>query len=112
MTDRRTVIEIIATTAIEVDIPIDDGDDPVAGVKTVLGQLGPVRHVVIEDVGDITSGNGHLRVEVYARVTLHFDPDTIDDADQMSRNRLATADSVAYLTTFVVESGPYRIEAW
>lgn len=93
MADRRTVTEIIAATALKVDISIDYGDDIVAGVETVLGDLKPVRHVVIEDLDDITSGNGHLRVEVYARVTLHFDPDTVDDADQKARNRVMMADS-------------------
>lgn len=112
MSDRRTVIEIIATAALEVDIPIDYGDALPGGVETVLGNLDSVRYVVIEELGEVTSRDEQLRVEVYARVTLHFDPNVVDIADHAAGDRLGAADPIASVVAFDIESGPYRIEAW
>lgn len=112
MTDRQTVTEVIATAALEVDVPLDDGDDLAAGIETVLGDLDTVRHVAVEELGDVTPGDGHLRVDVYTRLTLHFDPDIFDDAGRATRDRLAAADAIATVRTVDIESGPYRIEAW
>lgn len=36
MRDRRTIVEVIATAALAVDIPINDGDDLRAGAVIVL----------------------------------------------------------------------------
>lgn len=112
MSDRRTVIETIATAALEVDIPIDYGDALPGAVETVLGNLDSVRHVVIEELGDVTSRDEQLRVEVYARLTLHFDPAIVGNADHAARDRLVAADAIASMMSFDIESGPYRIEAW
>lgn len=112
MTDRRTVVEVIATAALEVDVPIDDAENLPEGVEAVLSDVDNVRHVGIEELGDVTSGNGQLRVDAYARVTLHFDPGAVDEDRQAWQNRLVDADGIATVTAFEVESGPYRIEAW
>lgn len=112
MSDRPTVIEVIVTAALDVEIPIDYGDDLRAGVETVLGDHDAIRHVAIEELGDVTSGNGQLRVEVYARLTVHLEPDTMADATRITRGQLAAAESIAAVRTFDIESGPYRIEAW
>lgn len=112
MTDRRIVVEVIATAALEVDIPIDAGDELEKGVETALDGIAGIRHVAIEELGDVSSRNGQLRVEVYARLTFHFDPDAVDDPDSVARERLDTSDVIASVQAFTTESGPYRIEAW
>lgn len=112
MRDRRTVVEVIATAALAVDIPIDDGDDLRAGVVTVLDHRPEIRHVVIEELGDVTANDDQLRVDVFARLTIHFALDTVADAPRMAREQLAAAEPIAAVRTFDIESGPYRIEAW
>lgn len=58
MAKRRTVIEVIASTALTVDLPIDYGEDLAAGLETVLGDLEGVRYVAIEEIGEVTTGEG------------------------------------------------------
>lgn len=106
------VVEVVVTAALEVEIPIEQGDDIHAGIAAVLGEIDGVRHVVVEEVGDVTSVDSHLRVEVYAQVTLHFTPELFDPEEKFVRERLAGAEAVGGVSAFEIASGPYRIETW
>lgn len=112
MTNRRTVLELILTAALRVEVPIEYGDELREGVYAVLGEIAGVRHVALEELGDVARENDHLCVETYVRITVHLDPKTVDDPEQLVRDRLVGGDVVSSVQNFQIASGPYPIESW
>jgi len=111
VTDRPTVLEVIVTAAVQVAIPKHAGDHPRAAVESTLGEIPGIRHVSLEELGEIVDRDDHLAVETYSRLTIHLDPET-SDAVSVTRGRLAAAESVIDVQNFQVASGPYTIESW
>ena len=112
MADRTAVTEVIITAALRVAVPIESGEDPEAAAVTVLQAIEGIRHVSLEEIGDITADDDRLFVETYARITFHLDPEGDDDPKTTVRNRLETIDEVVTIQNFQIASGPYRIESW
>lgn len=112
MSDREQVIEVIATAALRVMLPVEQGEEVETGVEGVLGDLDWVRHVAIEELGEITQREGLLVVDVFVRLTFHFARERREDVERAARSHLAEAPVVDQLKAFTVESGPYRIESW
>lgn len=112
MTDRPTVHEIIVTAALSVAVPIENGDELRDGLATVLGDIDGVRHVNLEELGDVERENNRLGVETYTRITFHFNPDEVDVPEQAARDGLGTAETISSVQNFEIASGPYLIESW
>lgn len=108
MTERERVLEVIADARVQVDVPIEAGDDLAGGVEAALAGIDAVRHVALGELGEVTSGDGRLRVEARARLTLHLDPAAEPGA---ARERLAAAGPVAAVERFEAVDA-YTVEAY
>lgn len=112
MTDHQTVLELIVTTALEVAVPIESGNNLRPGLEAVISDIPEVRHVALEELGDVRRQNDHLLVDTYVRLTFHLDPESADDPQRITRDRLTTSDAVSSCQNFQIASGPYPIESW
>lgn len=112
MSDADLVTEVIATSVLDVRVPLEAGAELTETVRRVVGELRVVRFIELLDLGAVTKSTGELEAVAYCRITFHLEPAVADDPVGVIRASLGDAPEVRRVRELQVETGPYTIERW